>query len=257
MTVCEKKTYQHYTQPAFLSCVLVLAVAAVGMSVAIEKFEIALKKEFLPIKKSLRQLDESDLGPYEVISKSEISNHDILETLGTEEYIQWVPEHNSPTRFCSLFITYYGIPDRVPHVPEECYAGAGHERLSRDLLTCRLDAEGLSEESLKVRHLVFGDTKSSQWGLQLKMPILYLLSANGQYANERNDARVILNMNIFGKYSYFSKVEWYFFNSSLNTKVYPDIEQTKQGSEKLLSIVLPILETEHWPIDKAGKRNTD
>ena len=49
-----------YLQPAFLICVLVLAAAGAGMSVTMKKLGIVFKKEPLPLKKSLEDLDESD-----------------------------------------------------------------------------------------------------------------------------------------------------------------------------------------------------
>jgi hypothetical protein len=79
-------------------------------------------------------MKEQALRPYVVKQKEQILNRDVLESLGTEEYLQWILEApdaapGSPTRFCSLFITYYtGNPDMVPHVPDECYVGGGNER---------------------------------------------------------------------------------------------------------------------------------
>ncbi|MHC4084712.1 MAG: hypothetical protein ACYSU3_07240, partial [Planctomycetota bacterium] len=57
---------------------------------------------------------------------------------------------------------------------------------------------------------------------------------------------------IFSKYSYFSKVEWKFFNIRFNKLIYPGKEEAIAASQKLLSVILPILEKEHWPIVKKG-----
>ncbi|MHC4313372.1 MAG: hypothetical protein ACYSW3_13010, partial [Planctomycetota bacterium] len=99
-----------------------------------------VKKESLPLKKSLDLLDENDLSPYKVVKKTEISDQDTLENLGTQDYIQWRLEDtdaavDSTVHRCELFITYYGLSDRVPHVPEECYTGGGHQRLTSDSVT--------------------------------------------------------------------------------------------------------------------------
>ncbi len=56
-----------------------------------------------------------------------------------------------------------------------------------------------------------------------------------------------MNKNIFGKHSYFSKVEFKFFNVSFGAKIYPDKQQAVEAGQKLLNVVLPILENEHWP----------
>src|SRR4030042_1968105 len=112
-----------YLQPAFVICVLVLATAGAGMSIAMRNLGIILKKEPLPLKKSLELLDEADLTPYQVVPpKLRIANQEVLELLGTEDYIQWILEDTeqsptSPVRRCLLFVTYYPLPDRVPHGP--------------------------------------------------------------------------------------------------------------------------------------------
>ena len=76
-------------QPAFLICAAVLAIAAGGMPIAIKSFGLYLKKEPLPLKKSLDFLDENDLAPYRVIAKEKIKNEEVVKSLGTEYYIQW------------------------------------------------------------------------------------------------------------------------------------------------------------------------
>ncbi|MCJ7729860.1 MAG: hypothetical protein MUO27_08310 [Sedimentisphaerales bacterium] len=113
----------NYLQPAFLICAGVLTITASAMSVTVKLAGIYLKKELLPLKKPLTQMDSSNLAPYKVVEKGDIKNPDVLETLGTEDYIQWNLEDtsapaDSAARFCMLFITYYALPDKVPHVPE-------------------------------------------------------------------------------------------------------------------------------------------
>jgi hypothetical protein len=236
-----------YLQPAFLICVAVLAVAAGGMSVAVKRFGLYLKKEPLPLKKSLDLLDETKLAPYEVISKQKIENEEILKELGTEDYIQWVlqdPEApaDSAAAKILLFITYYRLPDRVPHVPEECYTGGGYQRLASESVTFEIGKPGL-EKTIEGRYLVFGSTTSDFWQSGGKFPVIYLFKVNGEYANTRNEARIILNKNIFRKHSYFCKIELV-FNQAL---IAPTKEEAMEASGKLLSKILPILETEHWP----------
>ena len=211
-----------------------------------------VKKEPLPLKKSLDLLDEKALAPYKVVSKHKITNQEVIESLGTEDYIQWDLEDSevavdSPVRKCSLFITYYDLPDRVPHVPEECYTGGGHQRLTSDSVTFEMNKEGIVQK-IPARYLVFARTSSNYWAMDTKFPVLYLFNVNDTYANSREDARFALNKNIFSKYSYFSKVEWKFFNTSLGKPIYPSKEEAITASQKLLSVILPILEKEHWPV---------
>ncbi len=217
-----------------------------------------VKKEPFPLKKSLDLLDEKALAPYKVTSKQKITNQEVIESLGTEDYIQWIledPEQavDSAVHKCSLFITYYGLPDRVPHVPEECYTGGGHQRLASDSVTLEINIED-STRKIPARYLVFASTDSNFWGLDTKFPVLYLFNVNEVYANSRDDVRFALNKHIFSRYSYFSKVEWKFFNTRLNKPFYPNKEEAITASKKLLSVILPVLEREHWPPVK--KENT-
>ena len=72
---------------------------------------------------------------------------------------------------------------------------------------------------------------------------MYFFKVNGQYAGSRDEARLALNKNLFGKHSYFCKVELVFNMSS----VAPTREESVAASEKMLAVILPILEKEHWP----------
>ena len=215
-----------------------------------------VKKEPLPLKKSLDLLDEKALSPYKIESKLKISNQEIIESLGTQDYIQWIIEDtdaavDSAVHKCLLFITYYGLSDRVPHVPEECYTGGGHQRLTSDSVIFEIN-ENNTTRKIPARYLVFASTNSDYWGMDTKFPVLYLFNVNESYANSREEARFALNKNVFSKYSYFSKVEWKFFNTRFNKPIYPSKEEAITASQKLLSIILPILENEHWPIVKTG-----
>ncbi len=240
-----------YFQPAFLICAATLAAAAGGMPMMISGFEVYLKKEPIPLKKSLDLLDERELASYKVVSKEKIENEEVIKSLGTEDYIQWVLDDadapaDSPVRKCLLFVTYYKLPDQVPHVPEECYVGSGYQRLSSDAAMVEIDKQGGSRE-IPVRHLVFTGAKSGSWGINTEFSVLYLFNVDGIYANSREDVRLALVKNIRGRHSYFCKVEWQFFNIKFDTKIYPSKEDAIAASQKLLGTILPVLEKEHWP----------
>lgn len=240
----------NYLQPAFLICVCLLAITAGGMSAAVKMAGIYLKKEPLPLKKSLSDLDKSNLAPYKVVEKSKIENQDVLNTLGTEDYIQWTLEDTSApaeskTRLCTLFITYYSLPDIVPHRPEECYIGGGLQGIKFETVTLKA-IQGVYEREIKTRYLVFADTKAESSLGGTSFPILYAFNANGKYG-DRDDVRRALNKNLFGKFSYFSKVEWKFYNIASGQTTYPNKQEALAASEKLMSVILPVLEKEYWP----------
>ena len=238
-----------YTQPAFLICALVLAAGGAGMSMTMKRLGIILEKEPLLLRKSLDLLDEGDLGPYRVVlPKLKIENKDVLRALGTRDYIQWVLEDSeeaagSPVKRCLLFITYYRLADRVPHVPEECWTGGGYQQLGSESVTFEINDGEDFDANVPAKYLVFGPKKTGLWQAGKRIPNLYFFKVNGQYAGSRQEARIALNKNLFGKESYFCKVELVFNRSSIA----PSEEQAVAASEKLLTVILPILEQEHWP----------
>jgi hypothetical protein len=238
-----------YLQPAFVICVFVLVVASVGMSITMRRLGIILDKEPLPLKKSLERLDEADLSPYIVVPpKLKITNEQVLKALGTEDYIQWVLEDTeqaaaSPVKKYLLFVTYYPLPDRVPHVPEECWTGGGYEKVrSEDVELHVNDTTGLKTD-IPSKYLVFGPKSATLWQSGVRIPNVYFFRVNGRYAGSRQEARMALNKNLFGKHSYFCKVEVVFNAGSAA----PSKEESIRACERLLAVILPILEREHWP----------
>lgn len=241
-----------FLQPAFVLCVVVLALAAVFMPMIVKASGVYLKHEPFPLRKPLDLLDENKLLPYEVASKSAIENVDVVETLGTRDYISWQLEDTrvpsqSPVRYCSLFITYYELPDKVPHVPEECYTGGGFQRLSAESLGLTIDRNRTNQE-VPVRCVTFSGTSSSAvFGAESQFLVLYVFRVNGEYAGERGSARMLLNKGILSKRLYFSKVEWKFYGHRSGRVVFSEKQEAIAASEKLLGVILPVLEGEHWP----------
>ena len=239
-----------YLQPTFVICVVILAAAGGFMSYAIERFGVYLQKTPLPLKKSLELLDKSSLGIYEIVNIQKIENKEIVKSLGTEDYIQWIIEDtaapiDSDIKRIGLFITYYDTPDRVPHTPEECYSGGGNQQLTSDNFETIIKFKDRTEK-VDVKHLVFGSTNGGFWQRESKFSVLYLFKVNNVYGNSRTEARAVLNANLFKPYSYFSKVEWMFMRAS-GRRTYPSMEQAAAASEKILNVILPILESYHWP----------
>ena len=218
-----------YLQPAFVICVAVLATAGAGMSVTINKLGLYLKKEPIPLKKSLDLLDEDGLSQYKVEenNKFKIENEEVAEALGTKDYIQWILEDTNADI----------------NSPEECYVGSGFQRLASDNVTLEINENSSLKRKVPAKYLIFGSSRANIWQSTEKFPVLYLFRVNGEYAGSREDARIALNKNLFDKSSYFSKVELAFNQSSAP----PSKEEAIATSEKLLSVILPILENEHWP----------
>ena len=243
---------QIYLRPAFLACIIVLALSTAGKSVLVSGLGGYLKKEPLPLKKSLDLLDEQTLGPYKVTAKTKQENDDIIESLGTKDYIQWYLEDeneplNSPVRKCVLFVTYYDLPDMVPHVPEICYVGGGNELVGSETVNIEAENKDFSRK-IPLKYLVFSGSEGGFLSSNAKFPVLYCFYVNGAYGSSRADTRYHLNKYFFKKHSFFSKVELKFYNSAPSGMlVFPDKEQAIDASKKFLSILLPVLESDYWP----------
>jgi hypothetical protein len=249
MTARMRDNIKLYFQPTFVICVLVLAAAGTGTSIATKHLGIILKKEPLPLKESLDLLDEAELSPYRVVPpKLKITNAEVLKSLGTKEYIQWILEDTeqpatSPVRKCLLFITYYPLPDRVPHVPEECWTGGGYRKLRSEDVRLHVKSTAGLDQTIPAKYLVFGPKSANLWQSSVRIPNIYFFRVNGQYAGSREEARMALNKNLFGKHSYFCKVELV-FNAGFTA---PSKDEAIGASEKLLAVILPILGRNHWP----------
>jgi hypothetical protein len=236
------------------------------MSFAIKTLGVHLKKEPLPLKKPLELLDEQRVRPYRVLSERKIDNPQIIKELGTEDYIEWVLEDaevepDSAVRLCSLFITYYDVADkRVTHVPDECYIGVGFQRLGMEGVKFTVNDNSGTRE-LAGRCVVFSAEDSAQWWGDVKFAVMYIFNVNGAYAGGREEARFMINKNIFSRYAYYSKVEWKFYNTRLGQTVYPSKQEAVAASSRLLSVFLPVLERDHWPAGPAnasgGKRRKE
>ncbi|MBN1508041.1 MAG: hypothetical protein JW955_14410 [Sedimentisphaerales bacterium] len=234
-------------QPAFVICAAVLGLAGAGMTAARQELGLYVKKEPLPLKKRLSEMDEAKLAPYQVAAKQSIDNPEVLKKLGTQDYIQWVLEDprvsvDSSVRRVLLFVTYYPLPDRVPHVPEECYAGSGYHRVATNGVTFRIDASG-GVRSVPGRYLLFGASAGNALQGGGQFPVLYLFRVNGEYAGDRDGARLALNKDLFRRHAYFCKIELV-FNQGY---VAPTRAAATEAGERLLSVLLPLLEQEHWP----------
>jgi hypothetical protein len=141
-----------------------------------------------------------------------------------------------------LFVTYYALPDRVPHVPEECYTGGGYQRVATEAVRFRIDGQDGPRE-IPGRCLVFSASGTNLMLAAPQFPVLYFFRVNGDYAGHRDQARLALNRNIFSPYSYFCKVELV-FNQAFATPAQAD---AVAAGERLLAVVVPLLERDHWP----------
>ncbi|MBC8378083.1 MAG: hypothetical protein H8E62_02825 [Planctomycetes bacterium] len=249
---------QEYLKVSFLVCASVLLVAASTKALLIKKLDIKLTKLSINLQNPLDDVNEKALLPYHIKGPKGKIDGATLESLGTDIYLQWRLEDtdagpDSPTRYCDLFITYYtGNPDMVPHVPNECYVGGGN--ILKNAQTLSVDLP--EKDKVAFQYVLFTRTARNPLQSNVDFSVQYLFHANGQYCKDRTDTRTAL-FDWFSKYSYFCKVEWKFFGKS-SFEPYPSKEQTQVASTKLLSLLLPELEKNHWPDwDKINAKDDD
>jgi hypothetical protein len=258
-----------YLQIPFLICIGLLVVSVIGIKAVMHWAHAQIGNMPISLQIPLDQLDKKLLSPYTVIKQTKIENRDELEWLGTEDYIQWILEDpevptDSPVRYCSLFITYFtGNPNRVPRVPEREYVGEGPIQKDSQNLRLHLDNPSMFGTAalpveLPVRRAIFAYKQHNLSDPQSEFSVQYFFKANGQYADGRTGARLIMSKNYTCKYSYFSKVEWKFSATPdyLPTEKAPTDNEIIQASEKFLSVLLPILETQHWPDWEKATKNS-
>jgi hypothetical protein len=256
-----------YFQLPFLICVGVLIVSAIGIKMVMHWAHDQRIKLPIPLQKPLVQLDITLLAPYKVIQQDTLPNYS-LDALGTDDYLQWILEDpevptDSPVRYCHLFITYFTGEPKAPHVPDSEYVGNAYIQKDAQTLRLRLqdpaspDAPVLPTE-LSVRQLVFASNKTNFRDPQTEFSVLSIFKANDQYADSRTSVRAIMSNNFWGKYSYFSKVEWKFSATLdfLPTGQPPTDNEIIQASEKLMRVILPQLETQHWPDWEKAKQDS-
>ncbi len=243
-----KNIIKNYLQVPFLICIAVILLCNGYISYRKAHYGVTLIKKAIPLKKSFDLIDETLISPYKVVRKQKITNKDILESLGTENYLQWILEDEtaeslSPVKNCSLFITYYtGNPDQVPHVPEACYTGGGNQIESKSSVKMTItDANNIAE--VPATCLVFKSNPAEIWQRENKFAVVYFFRVNGHYKGNRTTTRLALG-NLTSEYSYFSKIEIKFFNRN---GFYPEKEEAVAATEKLLNVILPVLEKYHWP----------
>jgi hypothetical protein len=233
--------------PHFLITLVMLGSAAVIAGPLANHLRLQRLKDPIELRQPLTQLDEAKLGPYEVTLK-QLLDHTVVEALGTEDFISWNLEDRSvreddPLRFANLFVTYYTGGHRlVPHTPDVCYVGGGHEPAQpHENAVLTIDSLGPESVEVPIRVLTFRRTAVFD---EARMSVVYTFNCNGGFTSRPQQVRMWVNAPTT-KYAYFSKVEVSFPGATR--------EETVEGARKLLSYALPALIDDHWPDFEAAE----
>lgn len=195
-----------------------------------------LIKNPLPIRKPLIDMDRTSVQPFEVVKTDRLSP-EIVENLGTQEYINWVlvPEKTADARPIILSVTYYtGVQDQIPHVPEECFTQGGMTQESDRSLILPMPRLG---EDVPIRRFTFNSPRR----VGVRQVIYYTICVNGFFCSERNTARLKM-ADPRDSHLYYSKVE-VAFDGSAGT----DLAELDHRAAEVVDRTLSELRKSHWP----------
>jgi len=232
-------------QPSFVLCVAALVLlTAVFYGTT---WNLRLRKLRADLRAPLGTLDKAALRPYRCVDVFQI-NPETIDTLGTDQYIQWllvdddVKDDASPVKTVILFVTYYtGQPDPVPHIPENCYLGAGYLVSASEDWNIDIPALG---RQIPARALEL--EKKGKLGTERPV-VTYTFGVNGRFAVDRNEVRTVIGAP-WEAYAYFSKVEARFQSPA---GVAPSRPEAMAATAKLFRKLIPLLAENHWPDWKA------
>ena len=235
----------------FYVCLGVLVVAAASMQTVAGLLGQYFRKQPVPLKKPLYRMDKSKLAPEYTLFYLPAPNlsEDVLQSLGTHEYILWRLEDQTrssaaPPSIARLFITYFtGQPDMVPHVPDECYLAGGYDPVGTpETIDVFVPRAGAPQDKIPVRVLTFQTPQRGGLGrLQLLTnapeTVMYFFHTNGSYATTRNQVRVS-QANLWDRYAYYAKIQVSCSNRNR--------EESIAALAPLLRKVMPILLNDHF-----------
>lgn len=239
----------------FITTVLVLLVAAIGLNAAVLKLQLHFKKKPVPMRQAFKDVMPPVMGNWVQVGKDVTLDADYLAALGTDQFLfcQYVNatdvgrsaqdvyeefkdlsfddqraklaklQQAYPSAVVSLALTYYtGKADTVAHIPERCYVADGFEPISPATLSWNLGSRGV-----EVRFISF-DNQTSRTSQPCH--VAYFFQVNGRYESSSLAVRRALQ-NLFERYGYYAKVE-------LRSDA-PDRAAAERSMRELLSAALP------------------
>jgi exosortase len=124
----------------FVGCVLILGVGTVALSAGAKAFEVYLKTEPVPLRRSLSVVPSS-LGPWRSVRDTQLDAA-MIEQLGTSSYLtrMYVDSEGDGRRPLQIHVAYYTDQiDAIPHVPDRCLVAAGLTQRTPDPVNIPID----------------------------------------------------------------------------------------------------------------------
>lgn len=232
--------------PPFVIAVVLLSVGAFNGIISTWMGFNRIKQP-LSLRAPLASLHVDRLAPYQVVQRR-THPPDVVNALGTDEYISWLLEDQSvpkgdPLRFGHLDVTYYtGGHYLAPHTPDNCLLGGGYKpAVPHENLIVDVPGVGLEKGRLPVRVCTFQKTALHD---TQKFSVVYTFFCNGGYAETARGVQLRVN-DPTKIHTFFSKVEISFLGEG--TVETPSRARNIEGAQKLFRVVLPVLMEDHWP----------
>ncbi|MEO0964933.1 MAG: exosortase/archaeosortase family protein [Planctomycetota bacterium] len=234
-----------------------LAGTAIAQYSTIRVARAQLVKLPVPIERHLYEMPNR-IGAWEAIRDSPPLSKDILDELGTTEYISRFYRDTTradmgPGAVVLLHMAYYtGTPDTVPHVPERCFVGGGATPVSGpDVVPLAIDSpmfvvetdqdgepiviapSALARDEVRLPSKHFDATLFSfQGNAEADVSsVLYFFVANDKALATPDQVRAH-GFSIADRYSYYCKVELQWFGVS-------DAQTVQSRSEAFLAAAMP------------------
>lgn len=224
------------SRPQFLAAFIVLLVAAVSLNAATQFLRLYFKKEAVPLVKPLEQIPIS-LGPWVQISKDQPLNAEMLDVLGTKEYIfrdyldsrivdpKLIAEINSnektagergqllaqirqrqPASHVRMAVTYYtGMVDTVAHIPDRCYVADGMVPDVKETPVWK--ASNHLHEPIDVRVSSIHFEEAEGRGAAVTRNVAYFFHCNGEYEHDAISGVRMRLQNLAERHAYYAKIE--------------------------------------------------
>lgn len=226
----------------FVACIVLLGILTASFKVLARNTQFRPKA--VPMKAPFDALKRSSLFPYELVHPYPPIKGEVLDSLGTNEYLQWLMRDTStavqaPEDFVHLFVTYYtGKPDQVPHVPEICYTAQGNKVVADYYDEVPIPSLG-SNAVVPIKILEFEGSRLL--GRQNTI-VMYTFHANGQWCRDRRDVQSAVGRP-GTTHAYFSKLELSFGSQ----EHVPDKDKAIRSGKRFLQVIVPVLLRDHWP----------
>ncbi|MEM7227661.1 MAG: exosortase/archaeosortase family protein [Planctomycetota bacterium] len=116
---------------ALIVTIVTFAVCAGGFAVAVNRLNVVLQKEPVPMRRAFISIPKT-LGEWDAVGDDKLLGKAVVEELGTNKYLNRVyvrDGERTPVALQLHTVYYTGMIDAVPHVADRCWVAGGGLRI--------------------------------------------------------------------------------------------------------------------------------